>query len=113
MTEPINEGLDDAIIEILHLSTFTKRSQLREQLTAKGWYLKDRLIRRHVELLITQGEYCIASSEKGYSLITTPESLESAKKYLNAKAFALLDRVKCLEKNYALGKLNQQLSLSL
>lgn len=33
--------------------------------------------------------------------------------YSNAKAYALLDRVKCLESNYALGKLDKQLSLSL
>lgn len=109
MTQP----LDDTIIEILHLSTYTKRASLREQLTSKGYFIKDRLLRRHVELLITEGQYCIQSSEKGYSLITTPEHLESARKYLNAKAFAMIDRVKCLESNYALGKLDKQLSLSL
>lgn len=106
-------GLDDAILEVLHLQRFTKRRELREQLTSKGWYVKDRLLRKHVEYLITEGQYCIQSSERGYSLITTPEDLESAKKYLNAKAFSLLDRVKCLEKNFSLAKLNQQLSLSL
>ncbi len=113
MTSPNegNTGLDDAIIEVLHLQKFTKRKELREKLTARGFYLRDRLLRRHVELLITQNEYCISSSEKGYSLILTMEDLESAKKYLNAKAFSLLDRVKCLENNYALGKLNQQLTI--
>lgn len=106
-------GLDDAIIEILHLSTYTKRASLREQLTARGFYTTDRKLRHHVELLVTEGLYCVASSERGYSLITTPEHLESAKRYLQAKAFALLDRAKCLEENYKIGRLNSQLSLSL
>lgn len=104
-------GLDDAIIECLHLQRFTKRKELREQLTAKGFYLRDRLLRRHVELLITQNEYCISSSEKGYSLILTPEDLESAKKYLKSKAFALLSRADCLDNNFKIGKLNYQLDL--
>lgn len=96
-------GLDDAILEILNLSTFTKRKELREQLTARGYFLKDRLVRKHVELLITEGQYAIASSEKGYSLITTPEALEQTKKYLSAKAFSIIERVKCLEANFKIG----------
>lgn len=104
-------GLDDAILEILHLSKYTKRANLREQLTSRGYFLRDRLLRKHVEQLITEGKYCIQSSEKGYSLITTQEDLDQAKKYLNAKAFAMIDRVKCLEENFKIGKLNTQLTM--
>lgn len=111
MENQTQTGIDDAIIEILHLSRYTKRASLREQLTARGFYLTDRKLRHQVELLVTEGLYCIQSSERGYSLITTPEDLESAKRYLNAKAFALMDRVKCLESNFKLNKLSQQLSL--
>lgn len=113
MDNQTQTGLEDAILECLHLTQYTKRASLREQMTARGFYLTDRKLRHHVELLITQGLYCIQSSEKGYSLITTPEDLDSAKKYLNAKAFALIDRAKCLEENYKIGRLNSQLSLSL
>lgn len=113
MTLQPNTGLDDCIIEILHLVKHTKRGNLREQLTARGYYLTDRLLRKHVEVLITDGKYCIQSSEKGYSLITTPEDLEAAKKYLKAKAFSLLSRADCLDENYKIGKLTNQLTLSL
>lgn len=106
-----NEGLDDAIIEILHLSTHTLRANLRVSLLSKGYRITDRELRRHLELLITQGKYCISSGSKGYSLITTPEALEAAKKYLQKKAFSLHERVKCLEENYKIGRLNEQLTL--
>lgn len=111
MTTTESEALDDNIIEILHLCKHTKRANLREQLTSKGYYLTDRLLRKHVELLIVEGKYCIQSSEKGYSLITTPEDLEAAKKYLKAKAFSLLSRADCLESNFKINKLNTQLPL--
>lgn len=113
MTLQPNTGLDTEIIEILHLAKHTKRAQLREQLTAKGYYLTDRILRKHVENLITDEKYCIQSSERGYSLITTPEDLEAAKKYLKAKAFSLLSRADCLESNFRINKLNTQLTLSL
>lgn len=111
MTLQPNTGLDDAIIELLHLCKYTKRAQLREQLTARGFYTTDRELRKHVETLITEEKYCIQSSEKGYSLITTPEDLEAAKKYLKAKAFSLLSRADCLDENFRIGKLNTQLPL--
>lgn len=107
----LNLGLDDSIIEELHLQKFTKRFNLRLQLTAKGYRLTDRELRKHIELLITEGRYCIQSSEKGYSLITTAEDLQAAKKYLNAKAFAMIERVKYLEENFRIGKLQEQLKL--
>lgn len=106
-----NSGLDDAIIECLHLQVFTKRADLRLQLNAKGYYLKDRLLRKHVEQLITDGQYCISSSEKGYSLITTAEDLQKAESYLKKKAYALHERISCLKENFKIGKIQAQLQL--
>lgn len=103
--------METEIIEILHLQTFTKRADLRLSLQNRGYYLTDRKLRKAVEELITDGKYAIASSEKGYSLITTQENLNEAKRYLNSKAFAIHERVKCLEENFKSGKLQEQLTL--
>jgi hypothetical protein len=106
-------GLHDCIIELLHLQKFTKRQQLRENLLMKGYRLTDRELRKTIEVLITEERYCIQSSSKGYSLITTPEDLHTAKSYLKDKALAMLNRAKCLEENYNLSKLSNQLALTL
>lgn len=103
--------METEIIEILHLQTYTKRADLRLSLQNRGYYLTDRALRKQVEILITDGKYAIASSEKGYSLITTQDALTEAKRYLNSKAYALHDRVKCLEENFKSGKLQEQLTL--
>ena len=113
MTLQPNTGIDDAILEILHLSKHTKRAILRLSLTARGYYLTDRELRKHVESLIMDHHYAIQSSEKGYSLITTIDDLNAAKKYLNKKALSLLSRAKQLETNYSIGRLNQQIELFL
>lgn len=105
--------MDTEIIEILHLQKFTKRADLRLSLQSRGYYLSDRLLRKHIEVLITEGKYAIASSEKGYSLITTEDALNEAKRYLNSKAFALHERAKCLQENFFSGRLSNQLALSL
>lgn len=73
--------METEIIEILHLQTFTKRQDLRLSLQNRGYYLTDRKLRKHVEELITVSGYAIASSEKGYSLITTNKQLQQAVDY--------------------------------
>lgn len=106
-----NEGLDDAIIEELHLTKFTKREQLRQQLSARGYYLPDRQLRKHIEDLVTKEHYAIGSCLKGYYLIITKEDLEQALHELRSKAEALSIRANCLIRNQSEGKLQQQLTL--
>jgi len=105
--------METEIIDILHLQPFTKRAELRLSLQNRGYYLTDRQLRRELELLITKNGFAIASSEKGYSLITTNEQLQEAIDYLNSKAMALHERAKFLRVNHFSGKLANQLSLSL
>lgn len=111
MTEPINEGLETTLIEVLHLQKFTKRGDLRLTLQSRGYYMTDRRLRKTVEHLITDSGYAIASSERGYSLITSSEQLQEAIDYLNSKAMALHERAKCLRLNHISGKLQEQLNL--
>lgn len=105
--------METHILDILNLKPFTKRAELRLNLQSRGYYLTDRQLRKEVEHLITKQGYAIASSEKGYSLITTNEQLDEAVFYLNSKANALHLRAKCLKENHFSGKLANQLSLSL
>lgn len=111
MTLQPNTGLDDAILELLHLSKYTKRHELRLSLQSKGYCVSDRLLRLHIETLITQQHYSIGSCEKGYWLILTKEDLEEAKHQLKSKAEALSIRANCLERNFSEGKLTEQLPL--
>lgn len=106
-----NEGLQDAIIELLHLQKFTKRANLREQLTARGYRIPDRQLRKTIEELITVEHYSIGSCERGYWLILTPEDLEEARRQLKGRAEALTIRANCLQRNFQEGKLQQQLTL--
>lgn len=105
--------METEIIDILHLQKFTKRGDLRLTLQSRGYYLTDRQLRKEVEHLVTRQGFAIASSEKGYSLITSNEQLTEAIDYLNSKASALHERAKCLRLNHFSGKLANQLSLSL
>lgn len=108
-----NPALDDSIIAILHLQKYTKRQDLRLQLIANGFVLADRVLRLHIERLITREKYAIGSCERGYYLIISKDDLEEALHQLKSKAEALSIRANCLIRNHALGKVNQQLTLSL
>lgn len=103
--------MNDQILEILKLSKFTKRADLRSQLIARGFYVTDRRLRVTVEKMITEDHYGISSSEAGYSLIRTKEDLDEAVRYLKSKAFALLNRADSLEENFQIGKLSNQLTM--
>lgn len=106
-----DSGLDDAILQVLHLTKFTKRANLREQLTNHGFYLKDRQLRKKIETMITEDHYSIGSCELGYWLILTPEDLDEARRQLQAKAHALSIRANCLQRNFFEGKIQAQLQL--
>lgn len=105
------EPLEDTIIELLHLTKYTKRAYLRLSLQSRGFYITDRVLRKHIELLINELHYSIGSCEKGYWLILTLEDLEQAKHQLKSKAEALSIRANCLERNFREGKLTEQLPL--
>src|SRR5687767_12263928 len=99
----------DAILELLHLQKHMKRSELLHALIGKGFVMSDRDMRLTIEHMIKDDHYCIQSSEKGYSLITTLEDLEKAKSYLEKKAASIAVRKNCLERNFREQKLKPQL----
>lgn len=105
------ESINDTIIELLRMQKYTKRYHLRLQLTSRGFYLSDREVRKHVEQLIKEEKFCIQSSAKGYSLIITKDDLEKAVSYLDKKSASISIRKNCLLRNFAEGKLNEQLPL--
>jgi len=111
MKEQTSQSQKDAILQILLLSKFTKRHTLRHALMTAGYILSDRRIRKEIERMIIDDHYGIASSEKGYSLITCEADLNEAKDYLFKKTTALLVRKNCLTRNFNEGKLQAQLSL--
>ncbi len=101
----------DAILEILMLQKFTNRNELRLSLMTYGYVLKDRQLRKTVEQMIKDNHYSIASSENGYSLITTKQDLDDAVTYLDNKASAIAIRKNCLLRNFAESKLKCQTDL--
>jgi hypothetical protein len=107
-----NEPVKDAILQILMLSKFTKRHDLRHQLMNAGFTLPDREMRKVVESMIVDNCYSIQSSGKGYSLIVTHEDLNDAVEYLEKKSKAIAIRKNCLLRNFQSGKLHQQLTLT-
>lgn len=103
-----DKPIKDEILKVLMLRKHTKRNELRYALP---FTLPDRKIRSLVESLIVDDGYGIASSERGYSLITTLEELNEAMDYLEAKSKSIAIRKNCLSRNYNSGKLQSQLSL--
>ena len=106
-----SQPIKDAILQILMLTKHTKRFNLRMGLSFKGFSLPDRKVRSLVESMIVDDGYCIQSSEKGYSLITTLEQLNEAISYLEAKSKSIAIRKNCLSRNFNSGKLQSQMSL--
>lgn len=104
-------GIKDAILQVLMLSKYTKRPELRHTLISRGYFISDRNMRSAVEEMITKDHYSIGSGSKGYYLITTDEDLDEAMHELRAKAEALSIRANCLLRNHKAGKLQEQLDL--
>ena len=98
------------IIEYLKSHQFAKRSDLREYLCRYEW-ISDRAMRKLIEEMIMKDGYCISSSEKGYSLITTLEQAEEARAYLKAKSEAIAVRGNMLIHNWNKQNKEQQLTL--
>lgn len=99
--------LKNDILQILMLSTFTKRKEMLDQLHAMGWAVNDRAMRATIESMIVDDRYSISSCEKGYSLITTETDLHAAMSYLNKKIMAEINRKNCLLRNYRENKVGQ------
>lgn len=99
--------MKDKIIEILMLSTFTKRKELLDQLHYNGWAVTDRDMRKAIESLIVDDHFSIASSEKGYSLIQSEADLKEAMKYFDKKAESISIRKNCLLRNFMENKVGQ------
>jgi repressor of nif and glnA expression len=76
-----------------------RRIELFWLLHARGYQTSDRAIRKAVEEMIAEG-HCIASSEKGYHLITDKKQLVAAVDYLRAKSKAIAIRGNFLIRNY-------------
>ncbi len=98
-----NESLPavkDVILEALSMQKFTKRKQLIQTIISRGYVISDRVMRLAVENLILKDHIPIQSSEKGYSIITTPEELEEAKQYLQEKIESLAIRKNSLAINF-------------
>jgi len=108
MKEQTSQSQKDEILRILLLSKHTKRKELRYALP---FTITDRKVRALVESLIVDDGYAIASSEKGYSLITTLDELNEAVRYMELKSKAIAIRKNCLSRNYASGKIQAQLAL--
>lgn len=99
--------MKDDILQILMLSTFTKRKEMLDQLRAKGWCVNDRAMRAAIESMIVDDRYTIQSSSKGYSLIQTESELQAAMSYLNKKIMAEINRKNCLLRNFRESKIGQ------
>ena len=101
----------DAILDLLHLQKFMKRNDLRMHLVSRGYVLTDRGLRKAIEYMITECHYAIASSEKGYSLITTEKDLDEAMQYLKEKATSISVRANCLLRNWKEKERSAQIQL--
>lgn len=90
---------NELIFNFLSQSKFTKRKELLIYLHSQNISISDREMRAEIESMIVDGGYAIASSEKGYSIISTVEQMEKAMKYLDKKAAAIAIRKNCLLRN--------------
>ena len=89
-----------AILAILVKSQApVKRRTLMGQLISQGFVTTDRQMRKAVEELV-EGGNLIASSEKGYYIITNKEQMEESVNYLRAKSKAIAIRGNCLIRNW-------------
>lgn len=103
--------MKELIIMILQRG-WVKRNDLHRHLTSNGYHLSDREMRACVEDMVVREGFLIASSERGYKLITTDKEYEAAIRYLEKKAEAIAIRKNCLISNYSrLKSLTDQLTL--
>lgn len=96
-----NQQIKKAIFEIIERRTIT-RSSLLASLQAVYLFgdLTDRIMRKLIEQMVNEDGYLIASSGKGYNLITNSAQLLEAQKYLKNKAFPLFLRANKLHANF-------------
>lgn len=93
--------MKEAIFNYLESSPkAVKRPELLFHLRGLGFECSDREMRATIEQMVVHDEYLIGSSEKGYAVIKTQEEMETAMKYMNAKAEAIAVRKNCFMRNW-------------
>lgn len=110
--------MKQAILLGIILSNFPiTRAILLHNVRIKYPDLTDRKMRALIEEMVVMDKEPIASSEKGYFIIETPDQLKTAMDYLRKKAKPIQIRANCLmtayNKRYQSNPINHQISLEL
>ena len=103
--------MKQTIYRIISTAGTIKRKNLLLILHDEGFKCTDAEMREQVEQMVKEDGYLIASTTKGYKIITTFEDAERAAKYLKQKGIACIERASAIMESWNKNKSGEQIKL--